>query len=853
MGGFWKKVKRKTAVALTASMLMTTVFSGVGLAGIYDLGGIVETDANLITDEYLASVSVALQVDDGSREVTVASNGEAMIELNVRSKIDVATVSVASGDEWVATSSNAVKEEVAEKIAGYVTVVASKSDVDSEIADYFELDDSQLNSEGILEASIKLDGGVAPGTYHAEITLTPAVDEGFYDSENLTVTVKPEKVALTVVVTEDEKPDEPDEPDEPEKEIIDGYQFFGIQWLSVPYGSTQPAGRLNFDGETIEKVDWTYNGDAENYLTVSYDEDESQVYFTPKKVSSNGYQMISLSVETDKAIYKGDVHVMVVNSGYSDFIIGSGNITLTIGTPVTIQMPKFEARMLKEETRIYSLEGLKAELSEDYATLILEAEEVLTNEELGIELTDENGVRYFGWITVYAVMEGASLNVETTKVSMSVGETVEIPVSYQPDTAKIYANVGANEEYLKVSYDETKQALVIRALKAYDEEDMDFEYGIRIRVSLWESDADDAQLLAAERVRVYIVESQLGLTGDESVEEILDAAKERLSELIEEDEYFELTPEIVKVVRETVDALANKDIEANMEDIAALEEMLKAVMNSCEPIVDAEGVELEATGAILNLAYNGIGKGAIVVKEAETPSGQPSGYNTKTLDIKLVTADGKSISLKMPMQIKIKVPGIDLNGKVRINHVKDSGTSKMIYPSVDKTAGTLVFYVDSFSKFVFMNYYSGSGSSSGGGGGGGSSTQSGVVPNLSGTWVQNATGWWFQLTSGGYPANQWGKINNHWYYFNADGYMLTGWIQVAGIWYYLQPSGEMVDSDWVLYNNNWYYLKADGAMTASAWIQYKDNWYYMNADGTMAVNTTTPDGYPVNADGIWVH
>ena len=29
-------------------------------------------------------------------------------------------------------------------------------------------------------------------------------------------------------------------------------------------------------------------------------------------------------------------------------------------------------------------------------------------------------------------------------------------------------------------------------------------------------------------------------------------------------------------------------------------------------------------------------------------------------------------------------------------------------------------------------------------------------------------------------------------------------------------------------------------------------WYYMGADGYMLTDTTTPDGYYVNADGVWV-
>ena len=65
-----------------------------------------------------------------------------------------------------------------------------------------------------------------------------------------------------------------------------------------------------------------------------------------------------------------------------------------------------------------------------------------------------------------------------------------------------------------------------------------------------------------------------------------------------------------------------------------------------------------------------------------------------------------------------------------------------------------------------------------------------------GAWKQDAAGWWWQNEDGSYPA---------------------------GVW-------EWIDGD------------EDG--TAEC--------YYFNAAGYMLANTTTPDGYTVNADGAWV-
>lgn len=61
---------------------------------------------------------------------------------------------------------------------------------------------------------------------------------------------------------------------------------------------------------------------------------------------------------------------------------------------------------------------------------------------------------------------------------------------------------------------------------------------------------------------------------------------------------------------------------------------------------------------------------------------------------------------------------------------------------------------------------------------------------LAASWQQNTTGWWYQEDNGSYPVNTWKWINGRCYYFDGNGYMLS--------------------------------------------------------------NTTTPDGYQVDASGAWV-
>ncbi len=78
---------------------------------------------------------------------------------------------------------------------------------------------------------------------------------------------------------------------------------------------------------------------------------------------------------------------------------------------------------------------------------------------------------------------------------------------------------------------------------------------------------------------------------------------------------------------------------------------------------------------------------------------------------------------------------------------------------------------------------------------------------LAATWMQNDIGWWWQEDDGSYPVSSWKLINGYWYYFHSNGYM--------------------ADNEWI----------GD---------------YYVGSDGAMLVNTVTPDGYLVGADGAWI-
>ncbi len=90
-------------------------------------------------------------------------------------------------------------------------------------------------------------------------------------------------------------------------------------------------------------------------------------------------------------------------------------------------------------------------------------------------------------------------------------------------------------------------------------------------------------------------------------------------------------------------------------------------------------------------------------------------------------------------------------------------------------------------------------------------------------------------------------------FFGPNGLMQKDkWIRHDGNWYYLNSYGAGVVKYWIEENGKWYYLQEDGTMATNKWIKWYNKWYYVGKDGAMYANRKTPDGYYVNASGVWV-
>ncbi len=115
-----------------------------------------------------------------------------------------------------------------------------------------------------------------------------------------------------------------------------------------------------------------------------------------------------------------------------------------------------------------------------------------------------------------------------------------------------------------------------------------------------------------------------------------------------------------------------------------------------------------------------------------------------------------------------------------------------------------------------------------------------------GVYVRNR---WIKVDGKDYYMNGYGKMaKNTWsgaYYLGADGVMMTNAFTKDN--YYVGNDGAYYRSRWFKHKGKDYYVDGNGHVVKNAWIGS----YYLGEDGAMLTNTFTPDGYYVDADGLW--
>lgn len=154
------------------------------------------------------------------------------------------------------------------------------------------------------------------------------------------------------------------------------------------------------------------------------------------------------------------------------------------------------------------------------------------------------------------------------------------------------------------------------------------------------------------------------------------------------------------------------------------------------------------------------------------------------------------------------------------------------------TSAMLDYGFENYAALTGQSGAGGSGSAAGPSGSVGSQSAQNTQNNQNSTaaaagWQQDVTGWYYIKQDGTRAANEWQTLGGAEYWFDGNGYMATGWRKFTnGAWYYFSPD--------------------DGHMVSGKWIQDGGAWYYLGADGVLLMDTTTPDGNKVDANGIWI-
>ena len=111
--------------------------------------------------------------------------------------------------------------------------------------------------------------------------------------------------------------------------------------------------------------------------------------------------------------------------------------------------------------------------------------------------------------------------------------------------------------------------------------------------------------------------------------------------------------------------------------------------------------------------------------------------------------------------------------------------------------------------------------------------------------------WYYFDESGAMKANQWFQQKDGWYYADKSGAVkVDEWFQVGDKWYIASGKGTILTNVFITYQDEVYHFNASGEMSANEWFEVNGGWFYASKSGAILRNTTTPDGYYVNANGI---
>ena len=114
----------------------------------------------------------------------------------------------------------------------------------------------------------------------------------------------------------------------------------------------------------------------------------------------------------------------------------------------------------------------------------------------------------------------------------------------------------------------------------------------------------------------------------------------------------------------------------------------------------------------------------------------------------------------------------------------------------------------------------------------------------------NKTFYYFD-ESGAMKENQWFQTTEGWYYADKSGAVkVDEWFQVGNKWYVASGKGTILTNVFITYQDEVYHFNTSGEMSENEWFEVNGGWFYASKSGAILRNTTTPDGYYVNENGI---
>ena len=124
---------------------------------------------------------------------------------------------------------------------------------------------------------------------------------------------------------------------------------------------------------------------------------------------------------------------------------------------------------------------------------------------------------------------------------------------------------------------------------------------------------------------------------------------------------------------------------------------------------------------------------------------------------------------------------------------------------------------------------------------------------ITGGWTRDENGnKKYRKPDGSFVSGGWLRVDDKSYYMDENGVMLADTITPDGI--YVDINGEKTNyiPGWYQDEGGWHYIMKNGYYAGATWIQDTDGkGYYINIGTYMETDDITPDGYYVDANGVW--